>query len=333
MSVALRAYLKPLQPFLNEAGVSEICVNNPGEVWLEKAGQFVKHAAAELTERYLRQLAFLVAEDNHKDISETKPLLSATLPGGERCQFVLPPACEKGLVICAIRKQSVMDLTLDDWEARGAFAHVKKRRHTTITDRNARLRALYEQGDWKALVELAVKSKLNIIISGATSTAKTSLLNSCLKAIPQHERLITIEGVRETRITLPNKVHLLANEDEDGRASSASILDLLKVCLRLRPDRIFVSEIRAREAYPFLRACISGHPGSLTTMHADSIAHAVEQLCFMLSEAPELQHADVSRLRQMIRSSVDLVIQMTRHDDGNRVIDDIFLYGENDALA
>ena len=179
---------------------------------------------------------------------------------------------------------------------------------------------------------MAIKAKLNIIISGGTSTAKTSLLNACLKAIPKHERLITIEGVREVTIPLPNKVHLLANEDEE-HALTASILDLLKACLRLRPDRIFVSELRGREAYPFLRACISGHPGSLTTLHADSIEHALEQLCFMLSESPELQHADELRLKKIINGTVNMVIQMARRDDGSRVIEDIYLSGAHDALA
>jgi type IV secretion system protein VirB11 len=332
MSIALMAYLKPLSPYLNDASVSEICVNNPGEIWLEKSGRFTCHAVPDLTQDHLRQLAGLVAEDNCKDLSDTKPLLSATLPAGERCQFVLPPACEKGRVICAIRKQSVLNLTLDDWETRGAFAHVKKSRAQAVHDLRARLNVLYKADRWKELIQLAVESKLNIIISGGTSTAKTSFLNSCLQAIPEHERLVTIEGVREVVITLPNKVHLLANEDED-HTLTASVLDLLKVSLRLRPDRIFVSELRAREAYPFLRACISGHPGSLTTLHADSIPHALEQLCFMLSEAPELQQAPVSRLREIIRSSVNMVIQMARLDDGNRVIDDICLYGDTHAVA
>ena len=331
MSIALLSYLKPLQPYLNQEGVSELCINKPEEVWLEKAGRFTRHDVPELTENHLRQLAHLIAENNHKDLSATKPLLSATLPHGERCQFVLPPACDKEQLICAIRKQSMVDMTLDDWEARGAFAQVKKIGHQNKHYLDASIRTCYQEGRWKDLIELAVNAKLNIIISGGTSTAKTSFLNSCLKAIPQHERLITIEGVREARITLPNKVHLLANEDDDARTTS--MLDLLKACLRLRPDRIFVSEIRGREAYPFLRACISGHPGSLTTLHADSIEHALMQLCFMLSEAPELQRADEARLRSIINSSVNLIIQMTRLDDGERVIEDICLHGVSDALV
>jgi type IV secretion system protein VirB11 len=331
MSIALNNYLKPLVPFLKKPGVSEICVNTPGVVWVEEKGHFTRHDVPELTENRLIQLAHLIAEDNNKDLSETKPLLSASLTDGERCQFVLPPACEKGHIVCAIRKPSVLNLDLNGWETLGAFNTIKhgseKRKKT-----DEAIKQCYQEGRWKALIALAIEAKYNIIISGGTSTAKTSFLNACLKSIPNKERVITIEGVREVQLNLPNKVHLLANEDEESPLN-ATILDLLKVCLRLRPDRIFVSELRGKEAYPFLRACISGHPGSLTTLHADSIDNALEQLSFMLSEAPELQHADDDKLRRIIRSSVQMIIQMTRTEEGDRVVEDIALLGANDAFC
>lgn len=326
MSIALTAYMKPLQPFLKRANVSEICINKPGELWLEESGQFSLEIVPELTENRLRLLADLVAEDNHKNLSESKPLLSATLPNGERCQFVLPPACEKGQFICSIRKPGIAELDLSDWEKRGAFAQVKERRLERRSELATHLKQLVNAKHWKELLAFAVRSKLNIIISGGTSTAKTTMLNSCLKEVALHERLITIEGVREVKTNLPNAVHLLANEDDDNPLS-ASMLDLLKVCFRLRPDRIFLSELRAREAYPYLRACMSGHPGSLTTLHADSIASAKEQLCFMLRESPELASANEARLSSLIKASVQVFVQMARADDGVRLIDDIEVAG------
>lgn len=190
----------------------------------------------------------------------------------------------------------------------------------------------FQNGQWQALLSFAVRSKLNILFCGGTSTAKTTLLNSCLKEIAPHERLITIEGVREVVTTLPNCVHLLANEESENH-STVSMLDLLKVSFRLRPDRIFLSELRAKEAYPFLRACISGHPGSLTTLHADSVASAKEQLCFMLSEAPELQAASEARLQRLIRASVHLIVQMARADDGSRFIETIDIEGAINDLV
>ncbi|MFJ1269997.1 P-type DNA transfer ATPase VirB11 [Legionella lytica] len=326
MSIALNAYLKPLRSFLDLPLVSELCINKPGELWLEESGTFTQVLVPELTENHLRFLADLIAEDNHKNLSQTKPLLSATLPSGERCQFVLPPACEKGQIICSIRKPSVADLTLSDWALNGAFDSIKTRQKQRLNQRNTRLNQLMQEGRWEELLALAVRARCNIIISGGTSTAKTTLLNSCLKELNAHERLITIEGVREVKTTLENRVHLLANEDED-HPLSASMLDLLKVCFRLRPDRIFLSELRAREAYPYLRACISGHPGSLTTVHADSIASAKEQLCFMLSESPELSGAGEVRLRSLIQTSIQVFVQMTRDEHGARLIEDIELEG------
>ena len=326
MSIALDAYLKPLLVFLDNPNISELCINKPGEVWIEESGRFLNVKAPQLTENMLCMLIDLIAENNNKNMSQNKPLLSATLPTGERCQFVLPPACEKGQLVCSIRKPSSLNLTLDDWEKKGAFAQVKTKTQERKHGINKTLIQLMQESRWKEALAFAVRAKLNIIIAGGTSTAKTTLLNSCLKEIAPHERLITIEGVREVKTDLANCVHLLANEDEDGPLS-ASMLDLLKVCFRLRPDRIFLSELRSKEAYPFLRACISGHPGSLTTLHADSIHSAKEQLCFMLSESPELNNAPEGRLRSLISSSVQLIVQMTREEDGTRLIADMELEG------
>ncbi|STX88330.1 P-type DNA transfer ATPase VirB11 [Legionella feeleii] len=326
MSLALNAYLAPLTTLLEAPEVSELCINRPGEVWLETQGQFHCTSMPTLTERRLLMLAKLLAEDNGKTLSPQRPLLSATLPDGQRCQMVLPPACVKGQLICAIRKPTVASLTLEDWEARGAFTRLGENRLRHVQAISETLAALRKKGCFKELIRLAVKSKLTILISGGTSTAKTTFLNSCLKEIPPSERLITIEGVREVQPANPNCVHLLANEDE-ASASSVSMLDLLKVSLRLRPDRLFVSELRAAEAYPFLRACLSGHPGSLTTLHADSIDSALTQLKFMLAESPALQGAASERLDALINASVQVVVQMARRDNGARVIEDIHLLG------
>ncbi|KTD32202.1 hypothetical protein Lnau_3113 [Legionella nautarum] len=326
MSLALENYLSPLYPYLHQNQVSELCINKPGELWLEEQGKFSLVRLEALTERWLLTLAELIAEFNNKSLSETKPLLSATLPQGERCQIVLPPACEKGQFVYSIRKPSILSLTLADWEKKGAFDKVKHHFIAREAKIKATLQQLANQKQWKTLLSFAVRSKLNVIISGGTSSAKTTLLNSCLKEIDVQERLVTIEGVREVKTTLPNCVHLLANEDND-EGHSASMLDLLKVSFRLRPDRIFLSELRSHEAYPFLRACISGHPGSLTTLHADSIASAKEQLCFMLSESPSLQGASVNRLKQLIRTAIHVVVQMRRDEEGVRLIEDIDIGG------
>lgn len=329
MSIALRTFLHPLQPFLHEPSVSELCINEPGFLWVEAAGQFHCEPMPALTTGYVLQLAELIAEYNHKTIVPNKPLLSASLPQGERCQFVLPPACESGQIIASIRKNAVRDLSLEDWEHQGAFSGLKQNKNDPKKSLEP-LRALYEAEQWRVLLQHLIRSKHNVLICGGTSTAKTTFLNSCLKEIPAHERLITIEGVREVKTIQPNCVHLLANEDQQ---TGITLLDLLIASLRLRPDRIFVSELRDVEAYPFLRACISGHRGSISTLHADSLATAVEQLCFMLASAHALKTANEQRLKTLIHQAVDVLILMTRNDRGERVINDLYIKGINDHVV
>ncbi|MBA4697719.1 MAG: P-type DNA transfer ATPase VirB11 [Legionella sp.] len=307
MSRALAVYLEPLNDYLADPTISEICMNRPGELFIEKGGSFERVESPLLTKDHLIALANLIAEYNQKILSPQKPLLSGSLPTGERCQFILPPACDPHQLIVAIRKPSRGALDLTDWFNDGLLATSQKE---SVLDE---LRQLQEKGHYAALLQKAIEAKCNLIISGGTSTAKTTFLNSCLRFIPHHERLLTIEDTRETQTIHSNTVHLLAtSEDMSASEAGVSMLDLLKVALRLRPDRIFLSELRGQQAYAFLRAAISGHPGSITTLHADSIAHAKTQLRFMLAEAPELTHASTERLDALIHASVDVIIQMGR---------------------
>lgn len=319
MSEALYHYMAPLKKYLDMDGIAEICINRPGEVWVEQKGDFIRFTDDELTEVNLRLFADLVAEYNEKELSIDKPLLGATLPNGERVQFVLNPGCEKGQFICAIRKPNVMDFTLNDWQNMGAFDRVKQKKDKEGKQTRV-LSQLYKEGRWLDFIHQAVQYKQNILISGGTSSAKTTFLNTILKSIGDNERIITIEDAREVKPPQANCAHLLSNGNSP---SHISMLDLLKATLRLRPDRIFLSEIRGAEAYPFLRASISGHPGSLTTLHADDVESAKEQLMFMLSEATELAHASEARLKSIIYQSVDVIIQMNKAEGGLRVLDDV----------
>ncbi len=321
MTRALDLFLKPLSPYLKDSLVSEIVMNRECELFVERKGVFECYQAPSLKKERVIQLAELIAEYNHKTISATKPLLSATLPDGARCQFVLPPACDLNQVIFSLRKPSMHEIELKDWFKKGLLKLDKKE------DIFQELFKLKEQGNFNALIEKAVLGKCNIIISGGTSTAKTTFLNSCLKIIPLHERIITIEDVRETKTRHQNIAHLLATTDDEAQnPHKTSMLDLLKASLRLRPDRILLAELRGNQAYPFLRASISGHPGSITTLHADSIDHAKTQLKFMLAESKELATASNERLNELIASSVDVIVQMGRAG-GTRAPSDIYIKG------
>jgi type IV secretion system protein VirB11 len=317
-AVALSTYLEPFQPYFKMDGVNEICINRPCEIWVEQYGSFKCYEMPILTLSYLTQFARLVAEYNQRDISPETPTLSSTLPNGCRIQFVMEPACERGTFVCSIRKQSVKQIDLREYFS---VETEETRNSASIDQVRSDLLRTYEVKDYTKFLALAVLQRKNIIISGGTSTGKTTVLNSLLQIIPDHERIVTIETDREVHSHHRNVVHLLAAE---GGKSVANItmLDLLKDTLRLRPDRILLSELRAEEAFPYLRAINSGHPGSLTTLHADSPEGCFNQLGFMVIQGgSNLTHQEVVTFAKSI---VDVVVQIKRTPEGKRYISEVY---------
>lgn len=325
---ALETYLTPLKKIFAEEGVAEISINTPGEAWIEKKGDMSYVALPEFDFEHLKGLARLVAQSTEQRISEEAPLLSATLPNGFRIQIVFPPACESGKVVMSIRKGSTLDWNLDDYEEMGAFSHTAT---DDIEDPNdAALCKLLDENKIKDFLINAIKWKKNIIISGGTSTGKTTFTNACLKTIPEEERLITCEDAREIILNNhPNKVHLLASKGGQGRAN-VTTQDLIESCLRLRPDRIIVGELRGAEAFSFLRAINTGHPGSISTLHADTPTMALEQLKLMVMQAGlGMPPAEV---KQYILEVVDIVVQLKRSGKV-RHISEIYFKKRNSILS
>lgn len=306
---ALERHLAPLQGFIQADGVTEICINGPQEIHVEKDGKFTAYQVEELSHGFLGTLAALVAEFNHKDFPS--PLLSGSLPSGERIQFVMHPACEKEKLICSIRKHQMRDMKLADYEANGAFAGLQIKRGLDC-DTDKTLKGLYLKNDVYGFIKLAIQARKNILISGGTGTGKTTFLNACLKHVPENERLITVEDTREVKVGHPNVAHLLFNEED----KPISALNIFKVCLRLRPDRIFLSELRGAEVWPYLRAANSGHPGSLSTVHADTPEGAFSQLVFMMQQAGSTSSED--QIRSYIKSIINIVVQLKRDPGSNR---------------
>ncbi len=320
---ALETYLEPLKDIFAEEGVNEISINRPFEAWVEKGGDIRYESMPALDFDHLRGLAMLVAQSTDQRISEENPLLSATLPNGYRIQIVIPPACEPGTIGMAIRKPSSMKLMLDDYEKLGAFDTTAV--EEIIDDTDKTLSEMLNKKQVKEFLNQAVLSHKNIIISGGTSTGKTTFTNAMLRAIPKEERLITCEDAREIDLNEhPNRMHLLASKGGQGRAK-VTTQDLIEACLRLRPDRIIVGELRGTEAFSFLRAINTGHPGSISTLHADTPAMAIEQLKLMVMQAglgmpPE-------QIKEYILNVVDIVVQLKRAAHGKRYISEIYFKG------
>ena len=310
MTVFLDRALGPLRPWLDDASVVEICANGPGQVWIERFGQahMERHAVPELTEAAIRHLAERVAGQSGQSVNEEHPLLSAALPTGERFQGVLPPATAGGGAF-AIRKQVIREMRLDDYRAMGAFEAVSTAGEGALSETDRQLCEHLEAGRIEAFIRLAVVERYSILLSGGTSSGKTTFLNAILKEVPETERIVTIEDTREVNPAQANHLALVASKGDQG-AARVGVETLLQAAMRLRPDRIFLGEIRGPEAYSFLRAVNTGHPGSITTVHADSPSGAVEQLALMVMQAGlGLKREEVVAY---IRSVIPIVIQQTR---------------------
>lgn len=322
--VYLRSCLAPFERLLARPDITDIYVNRPGEVWVETLGGSIERqddpAVCELV---LARLARQIAALTHQGVSREHPLLAATLPDGPRIQVVAPPAT-RGPLALAIRRQVAASLSLQDYAASDQFTETRSK--TEVRPDGERLRELIADRDFAQALALAVRSRRNIIVSGGTSTGKTTFLNALLREVPPEERLIVIEDTPELAVTHANSVGLVSVRGELGEAR-VSANDLVSASLRMRPDRIILGELRGAEAFAFLQAVNSGHPGSMTTIHADSPKGAVEQLVMLvLHGGTRLGRDDV---RTYVRQSIDLFVQLSR-SAGKRHIEAVVL---NDALA
>lgn len=309
----LEVYLAPLASILQRDDVTDIFINRPGEVWVESVeGRIERLVIPELGHAALERLVRQIANLSHQGINREHPLLSATLPDGARVQVVIPPAT-RGEIAIAIRKHVVADLTLDDYERVGAT------RQTVVGQTLGPRRIdgqISAESSVVAMLRSAVRERRNILVSGGTSTGKTTFLNALIKEIPEQERLIFIEDTPELQYRHQNAIGLVAVKGALGEAR-VTAEDLLQAALRMRPDRIIVGEIRGSEAYAFLRAVNSGHPGSLTTIHADSPEGAVEQLALIiLQSGVQLRRDDVVAY---VSNVVDVFVQLKRGPEGRYI--------------
>jgi type IV secretion system protein VirB11 len=319
--VYLRSYLAPLTGMLARPDVTDIYVNLPGEIWVETlGGEVERHDAPALDAATLDRLARQIAALSHQGISREHPLLSASLPDGARVQIAAPPAT-RGPMALAIRKHVSADLGLSDYAAAGAFASTRRGTEPAGDTVDSQLARLLDAGDIAGMLALAVRARKNILVSGGTSTGKTTFLNALIREIPPEERLILIEDTPELHQHHANLVGLLAVRGALGEAR-VNATDLLAASLRMRPDRIILGELRGEEAYTFLRAINTGHPGSMTSVHADSAERAIEQIVLLVLQAgTQLSREDV---RHYVRSTVDVYVQLARVG-GKRSVAEVLL--------
>ncbi|MGN6850704.1 MAG: P-type DNA transfer ATPase VirB11 [Sphingomicrobium sp.] len=325
--VYLRSCLAPFEQALSRPDVTDIYVNRPGEVWIETLGGSIeRYEDPSVSELTLARLARQIAALTHQGVSREHPLLAATMPDGSRIQVVAPPAT-RGPLALAIRRQVAASLTLQDYEASDSFADTRIGPAARSSDRE--LGRLIGERRFAEALGLAVRSRKNIIVSGGTSSGKTTFLNALLREVPKDERLILIEDTPELVVEHENMVGLVSVRGELGEAR-VTANDLVSASLRMRPDRIILGELRGPEAFSFLRAVASGHPGSMTTIHADSPETAVEQLVMLvLLGGTRLGRSDV---RSYVDQSVDIFVQLSR-EGGRRRVDSVVWRGQAGAGA
>jgi type IV secretion system protein VirB11 len=306
---AIETYLKPLRALLS-GDITEVVINRPGEAWTESRDGWLCHPMPELTYDHLRMLAKLIATSTHQTISENAPVVSAALPGGERVQAIVPPAVPQGTVSLTIRKPSRLRLSLADYEASGAFENVVVG-YDANESLEKELHGHLDAGRIRQFLELAVRARQNIVVSGATGSGKTTIMKTLVDLIPANERLITIEDTPELEIlNQPNHVRLFYSKDGQG-VSNATPKLLLESCLRMKPDRILLAELRSEEAFYFVRNVNSGHPGSITSVHATSPRLAIEQLMLLVKESSGGAHLSRDDIKQLLFMLVDIVVQFS----------------------
>jgi type IV secretion system protein VirB11 len=305
---ALGLTLQALRPLLADEDVTELCINRPLEAFLETRRGWHREALPFADFEWCRRLAKLVANSTQQRIDATSPLLSASLPSGERVQIVMPPATTTGCVAIAIRRPSHQVWSIEEMACRGIFRGTRSADHR-LEDSETELLRLLAACRYEDFMRLAVRSRKNILVSGPTGSGKTTWTKALIREIPGEERLITIEDARELVLDgHPNHVRLFYSKDGQGVAR-VTPKQLLEACLRMKPDRILLAELRAEEAFDYLRNVNSGHPGSITSVHAASAELAFEQLVLLVKQnsgGRELARTDIKSLLYLL---IDVVIQ------------------------
>ena len=285
-------FLAPILPFLQDPKVSEIMINNPREIYVEREGQLVRTDASFPDDDSLLAAVNNVLQYTGKRLTSEHPLIDSRLPDGSRVHVILPPLSRSGICV-TIRKFSRVMFNADH---------------------------LIELGSWtpeaRDYLRACVMAEKNVLVAGGTSSGKTCLLNVLSGFIPAHQRIVTIEDSSELELQQDHVLSLEARAADRWGRGEVTITELFRSSLRLRPDRVIIGEVRGGEALDMIQAMTSGHAGSMSTLHANVAMDALNRLetLAMMSKIDLPLHA----LRAQIASAIDVIIQMTRFTDGRR---------------
>ncbi len=282
----------PIDPFLADPEITEIMVNGPHSVWVERAGRITKTDTRFVDANHLERIIEKIVGQIGRRIDEATPMVDARLPDGSRVNAIIHPLAIGGPYV-TIRKFAVDPFTVDDLVANDSMSE-----------------------QVAGLLKRCVEGRLNVIVSGATGSGKTTLLNVLSNFIPANERIITVEDAAEVQL---NQTHVLTLESRppnlEGKGQ-VTIRDLVRNTLRMRPDRIIVGEVRGGEALDMLQAMNTGHDGSLTTVHSNSPRDTLARIETMVLMAG--MDLPIRAIREQVASALDLIVHIHRLRDGTR---------------
>ena len=299
--------------YMSSPDVTEICINKPGELYLEKHDGWHRIEVAALNFERARQFCTAVVNESNtgQRITDTDPVVSLTFPTGQRAQFVIPPACDAGKVSITIRLPARRTRTLHEYQKDGFFDAIVEQTDI-VSDHDRELQELRDSRNYAEFFKKAVVYKKNIVVSGATGSGKTTFMKSLVNHIPDDERLVTIEDARELFITQPNAVHLLYSKGGQS-TSNVTAKSCMEACLRMKPDRIILAELRGDESFYFIRNCASGHPGSITSCHAGSTTQTWDQLALMVKASAEGAGLEFAVIKRLLRMTIDVLVHIKAH--------------------
>jgi type IV secretion system protein VirB11 len=311
----LRYLMAPMLPWLDDPATEEIAVNQPGEAFVRQRGAFVRHDLP-LSYNDLEDVAILAGALRKQDVGPRSPLCATELPGGERLQICLPPSVPAGTISLTIRRPGSSVSALGDLGTRYRTARWNKwaDRRDGLERNTAELLQLFDAGDLEGFLRACVRNRMTMLLCGATGSGKTTMGKTLISAIPSHERIITIEDTLELVIPHANHVRLLYSKSGIG-LGGVTAEGLLQASLRMRPDRILLGEMRDDAAWTYLNEVVSGHPGSISTIHGANPVQAFKKLFSLVKGSEHGAALEDQTLVDMLSTAIDVILPFSTTGD------------------